>query len=185
MFTEGQKVETKNGSHRGIVLEIDGDTVYIEQSNGVEIDFSISELQEYVSASEKKRIESAIQALKNVKNSDFRWKSINLSSQVALEKLSIIEKEHDFSEVWEQVNKLIADKSVKFEFIDLINNSQEEKNIVFADFEKCENLSIGYRINLYLFAVDLAKYEQAEANRRKLVTYAMLGNMFRNMNKGI
>ena len=183
MFTEGQKVETKNGSHRGIVLEIDGDTVYIEQSNGVEIDFPISELQEYVSESEKKRIESAIQTLERVKNSDFRWKSMDFSSPMVLEKLSLIEREHNFSEVWKHVNNLIADKAVRVVFIALINSSQEEKNIVFTDFDKCENLSINERINLSLFAVDLAKHEKAEEDRRKLVTYAMLGNMFREKYK--
>lgn len=39
MFAAGQMVFHKSGSHSGTVVDTDGDTVYIMQANGVEIDF--------------------------------------------------------------------------------------------------------------------------------------------------
>ena len=44
MFTVGQTVYHRTGKHSGTVLECDGDTVYLVQPNGVEIDFRTSEL---------------------------------------------------------------------------------------------------------------------------------------------
>jgi len=44
MFSVGQTVYQKSGKHSGTVLECDGDTVYLVQANGVEIDFRTSEL---------------------------------------------------------------------------------------------------------------------------------------------
>lgn len=44
MFSVGQTVYHKTGKHSGTVLECDGDTVYLVQANGVEIDFRTSEL---------------------------------------------------------------------------------------------------------------------------------------------
>lgn len=44
MFPVGQMVYHKTGKHSGTVLEVDGDTVYIVQANGVEIDFRSTEL---------------------------------------------------------------------------------------------------------------------------------------------
>ncbi len=44
MFSIGQMVFHKTGTHSGKILEIDGATVYIVQANGVEIEFKINEL---------------------------------------------------------------------------------------------------------------------------------------------
>ena len=44
MFSVGQKVWHRNGQRSGTVLEVDGDTVYIAQENGAELDFPTSEL---------------------------------------------------------------------------------------------------------------------------------------------
>ncbi len=44
MFAAGKTVYQKNGKHSGTVLECEGDTVYLVQSNGVELDFPSSEL---------------------------------------------------------------------------------------------------------------------------------------------
>jgi hypothetical protein len=44
MFAVGQLVYHRAGKHSGTILEIDGDTVYLEQSKGAEIDFPISEV---------------------------------------------------------------------------------------------------------------------------------------------
>ena len=44
MFSVGQTVYHKTGKRSGKVLECDGDTVYLVQENGVEIDFHTSEL---------------------------------------------------------------------------------------------------------------------------------------------
>jgi hypothetical protein len=44
MFSVGQTVYHRTGRHSGTVLECDGDTVYLVQANGVEIDFPTSEL---------------------------------------------------------------------------------------------------------------------------------------------
>ena len=44
MFSVGQMVYHRTGKHSGKVLECDGDTVYLVQSNGVEMDFPSSEL---------------------------------------------------------------------------------------------------------------------------------------------
>jgi hypothetical protein len=44
MFSIGQVVYHKTGKHSGKVVECDGDTVYLLQSNGVELDFRADEL---------------------------------------------------------------------------------------------------------------------------------------------
>lgn len=44
MFSVGQTVYHKTGRHTGKVIEIDGDTVYLMQPNGVEIEFRRDEL---------------------------------------------------------------------------------------------------------------------------------------------
>jgi hypothetical protein len=44
MFSVGQVVYQKNGKHSGSVLECDGDTVYLVQANGVEIELPAHEL---------------------------------------------------------------------------------------------------------------------------------------------
>ena len=44
MFSVGQKVWHRNGQRSGTVLDVDGDTVYIAQDNGAELDFPASEL---------------------------------------------------------------------------------------------------------------------------------------------
>jgi hypothetical protein len=44
MFSVGQVVYHKAGKHSGRVLECDGDTVYLVQDNGVELDFRSDEL---------------------------------------------------------------------------------------------------------------------------------------------
>jgi hypothetical protein len=44
MFSVGQTVYHKSGKHSGTVLECDGDTVYLTQANGVELDFPSAEL---------------------------------------------------------------------------------------------------------------------------------------------
>jgi hypothetical protein len=44
MFAVGQTVYHRTGKYSGTVLECDGDTVYLVQANGVEIDFRTSEL---------------------------------------------------------------------------------------------------------------------------------------------
>ena len=45
MFQVGQTVYHKSGSHFGKVLEIDQDIVYLEQRNGVEVDFPLKDVQ--------------------------------------------------------------------------------------------------------------------------------------------
>jgi hypothetical protein len=44
MFSVGQMVYHRSGKHSGNVLECDGDTVYLVQANGVELDFRSAEL---------------------------------------------------------------------------------------------------------------------------------------------
>jgi hypothetical protein len=44
MFSVGQTVYQKNGKHSGSVLECDGDTVYLMQANGVEIELPTRDL---------------------------------------------------------------------------------------------------------------------------------------------
>jgi hypothetical protein len=44
MFSVGQTVWLRNGQRSGTVLECDGDRVYIQQDNGVELDFRASDL---------------------------------------------------------------------------------------------------------------------------------------------
>ncbi len=44
MFAVGQLVWTRVGRRSGIVLECDGDRVYIEQANGAELDFPARDL---------------------------------------------------------------------------------------------------------------------------------------------
>lgn len=44
MFSAGQKVWHRDGQRSGTVLECDGDRVYIEQENGVEVDFRAADL---------------------------------------------------------------------------------------------------------------------------------------------
>ena len=44
MFSVGQKVWHRDGKRSGKVLECDGGRVYIEQDNGAELDFPVSEL---------------------------------------------------------------------------------------------------------------------------------------------
>lgn len=44
MFPVGQMVYHRTGKHSGKVLEYDGDTVYLMQANGVEIEFPSGEL---------------------------------------------------------------------------------------------------------------------------------------------
>jgi hypothetical protein len=44
MFSVGQRVWLRDGQRSGTVLESDGDRVYIEQDNGVEVDFRASDL---------------------------------------------------------------------------------------------------------------------------------------------
>jgi hypothetical protein len=44
MFSVGQRVWLRGGQRSGTVLESDGDRVYIEQDNGVEVDFRASDL---------------------------------------------------------------------------------------------------------------------------------------------
>lgn len=44
MFQVGQMVYHKTGKHSGKVLECEGDTVYLVQDNGVELDFRSNEL---------------------------------------------------------------------------------------------------------------------------------------------
>ena len=44
MFSIGQMVYQRKGTHSGKVLECDGDRVYLMQANGVEIDFRLIEL---------------------------------------------------------------------------------------------------------------------------------------------
>lgn len=44
MFLVGQMVYQRTGKHSGKVLECDGDTVYLVQANGVEMDFRSGEL---------------------------------------------------------------------------------------------------------------------------------------------
>lgn len=44
MFSVGQMVWHRTGKHSGKVLEVDGDTVYLVQPNGVEMEFRADEL---------------------------------------------------------------------------------------------------------------------------------------------
>jgi hypothetical protein len=44
MFSVGQKVWHRDGRRSGTVLECDGDRVFIEQDNGAELDFRMSDL---------------------------------------------------------------------------------------------------------------------------------------------
>ena len=44
MFSVGQRVWHRDGKRSGKVLECDGGRVYIEQDNGVDLDFLVSEL---------------------------------------------------------------------------------------------------------------------------------------------
>jgi hypothetical protein len=44
MFSVGQRVWHRDGQRSGIVLECDGDRVYIEQDNGAELDFRAIDL---------------------------------------------------------------------------------------------------------------------------------------------
>jgi len=44
MFKTGQRLWHRNGQHSGIVQEIDGTTIYLQQDNGVEIDFPARDL---------------------------------------------------------------------------------------------------------------------------------------------
>jgi hypothetical protein len=44
MFSVGQMVYHRNGKHSGTVQECDGDTVYLVQPNGVEVEFHRDEL---------------------------------------------------------------------------------------------------------------------------------------------
>jgi hypothetical protein len=58
MFSVGQVVYHKSGRHSGTVLECDGDTVYLTQPNGVEIEFRYDELTTMAPA-EKSRLAPA------------------------------------------------------------------------------------------------------------------------------
>ncbi len=44
MFAVGQKLWHRRGQPSGTVLEIDGDRVYLQQDNGVEVDFAVGDL---------------------------------------------------------------------------------------------------------------------------------------------
>ncbi len=44
MFSVGQKVWHRDGRRSGVVLDCDGDRVFIEQENGAELDFRASDL---------------------------------------------------------------------------------------------------------------------------------------------
>ena len=44
MFSVGQRVWHRDGQRSGVVLECDGDRVYIEQDNGAELDFRADDL---------------------------------------------------------------------------------------------------------------------------------------------
>ena len=44
MFKVGQTVYHRDGKRSGTVLECDGDTVFIEQANGAELDFPVGQL---------------------------------------------------------------------------------------------------------------------------------------------
>lgn len=44
MFSVGQRVWLRDGQRSGTVLECDGDRVYLEQDNGVELDFRAADL---------------------------------------------------------------------------------------------------------------------------------------------
>lgn len=44
MFRIGQKVWHRDGRRSGVVLDLDGDRVFIEQDNGAELDFRASDL---------------------------------------------------------------------------------------------------------------------------------------------
>jgi hypothetical protein len=45
IFKVGQRVRHKSRALNGSVLEVDGDTVYLEASNGVEMQFSIGDIE--------------------------------------------------------------------------------------------------------------------------------------------
>ncbi len=44
MFAVGQRVWHRDGGRSGVVLEIEGDRVFIEQDNGAELDFRVGDL---------------------------------------------------------------------------------------------------------------------------------------------
>jgi len=65
MFSVGQIVYHRTGKHSGKVLECDGNTVYLVQANGVEIEFQIGELTA-TPPPEKTRAAAAVDNLSRV-----------------------------------------------------------------------------------------------------------------------
>jgi hypothetical protein len=69
MFAVGQMVYHRSGKHSGRVLECDGDTVYLVQANGVELDFASGELTA-TPPQEKSAVVAAAASLSRVLTSD-------------------------------------------------------------------------------------------------------------------
>ncbi len=66
MFSVGQMVYHKTSKHSGKILECDGDTVYLVQANGVEIEYPSGELTAMPPPQEKSPVEVVATRLSRV-----------------------------------------------------------------------------------------------------------------------
>ena len=73
MFRPGEMVYHTGSTRSGTVVECDGDTVYIMQPNGVELDFPASELTGTPPAGNG-QTEPAVQAPRILTNRDITWR---------------------------------------------------------------------------------------------------------------
>lgn len=183
MFNVGDKVQAENYKYVGVIEEIDDGTAYITLNNGVEMDFPVSELTEYLSRETR-------EYRKNFKRRD-PWCHVDLSkidwsplSKATWERS--VDHHADIKNIVSEIDAVsYHNLDARWAIYELMREYLKDDTIKMPEC-KWSELSDLDQINYLLFVDKISENVRYTQNINKLCAYSMLGEIFRdNLAKNI
>lgn len=166
-IVSGMLVQTKDGRFRGTVVDIDNETVYIELSSGVEMEFKKSQIEE-----EKTQQEQNLNFLARVlKRAGFKWNSITNLDRVSQKEidsiLKLFEKGFEFKGWTPKLRK---------HTIKIMMDTSKSEDFSIRDVEY-SSLTPVEKFNLFFFLSDVALFSKSTSYHEAIRDCSRNSNM--------
>ena len=168
-IVSGMPVQTKDGRFRGTVVEIDNETVYIELTSGVEMEFPRSQIEEEKTEQERNLVFLA----RVLKRAGFKWNSIanleGVSQEEIASNLKLFETGFEFKGWTPKLRK---------HTIKIMMDTRKSEDFSIRDVEY-NSLTAIEKFNLYFFLADVAVFSKGT------LYHEAIRDCSRNPNMGI
>ena len=165
----GMPVQTKDGRFHGTVVEIDNETVYIELSSGVEMEFPRSQIEEEKSVQEQNLVFLA----RVLKRAGFKWNSITNLDSMSQEEIASNPKLFESGFAFKGWEPKLRKHTIK-----IMIDTKKSEDFSIRDVEY-NSLTPIEKFNLYFFLADVAVFSKGT------LYHEAIRDCSRNPNMGI